>query len=514
VDIFGAEVRAVGPEQIAFVSFTRIACNEARDRVIDELGIPPRSLIWCRTIHSAALKLLGGSVLAERDDDDDDGSKIVSDAQIRKFALQHGYRLTAKRPEDEEDGVPEGDDLFRRVYELSKILCVGIEDALRMLSRVAGPVSRERAHLYAARYDAFKQKHRLIDFNDMISRCFELQLFPPIEVLILDEAQDSGPDHQRLLEMWASRCNRVYVAGDDDQAIYGFSGGSSSWLSKLAELCQTEILAQSFRVPRIVHRMAQDIIGRVQQRVPKLYRPSDLDGEIDVIALDGLAARVAGVEDVLVIARTWRELAHAKRALQRAGVPFLCRGRPKWSPLGDADLVAAVQAALDLVDGQRVSPRAFEALLKMVPSGPLAPRRLAVKARAKENQHWMDASAMAEWELSGLLEALRRDPVGPLTASPAHAAMSTLVRHHHGRLPRAFVRLSTIHQAKGTEADVVAVLSSWGSRPARSLSGTATARDCEHRLAYVAVTRTRKRLLLVRPRVAARAYPWPRVMVG
>jgi DNA helicase II / ATP-dependent DNA helicase PcrA len=46
-------------------------------------------------------------------------------------------------------------------------------------------------------------------------------------VLFVDEFQDVSPLQFALYELWARTHERVYVAGDDDQTIYGFQGAAS-----------------------------------------------------------------------------------------------------------------------------------------------------------------------------------------------------------------------------------------------------------------------------------------------
>jgi superfamily I DNA/RNA helicase len=57
------------------------------------------------------------------------------------------------------------------------------------------------------------------------------------------------------------------------------------------------------------------------------------------------------------------------------------------------------------------------------------------------------------------------------------------------------ITISTIHQSKGGEADNVALITDMGK-----LSWENSHKDEENRVWYVAVTRTRQNLMLIRPR--------------
>ena len=47
------------PEDIAFVSFSRKAAEEARTRAASALGMNPDQMVWFNTLHSMAFQFLG-----------------------------------------------------------------------------------------------------------------------------------------------------------------------------------------------------------------------------------------------------------------------------------------------------------------------------------------------------------------------------------------------------------------------------------------------------------------------
>ena len=51
--------RGTAPDKIAFVSFSKKAAQEARDRATEKLGINEQQMIWFRTLHSFAFNQLG-----------------------------------------------------------------------------------------------------------------------------------------------------------------------------------------------------------------------------------------------------------------------------------------------------------------------------------------------------------------------------------------------------------------------------------------------------------------------
>jgi hypothetical protein len=80
----------------------------------------------------------------------------------------------------------------------------------------------------------------------------------------------------------------------------------------------------------------------------------------------------------------------------------------------------------------------------------------------------------------------------------------------HGESVEPSIRLTTIHGAKGREADTVVVLPDMTKATYEgSLDVRRGGAAAENRVAYVAVTRTRERLVLVHPR-GSMAYDYPR----
>ena len=51
--------RGTPPDKIAFMSFSKKAAQEARDRAAEKLGINEQQMMWFRTLHSFAFNQLG-----------------------------------------------------------------------------------------------------------------------------------------------------------------------------------------------------------------------------------------------------------------------------------------------------------------------------------------------------------------------------------------------------------------------------------------------------------------------
>ena len=72
----------------------------------------------------------------------------------------------------------------------------------------------------------YKQKMHLLDFNDLIKQAIKSDKFPKFKAIFIDEAQDLSPLQWQLYDKLRENCEDMYLAGDDDQAIFAWAGAS------------------------------------------------------------------------------------------------------------------------------------------------------------------------------------------------------------------------------------------------------------------------------------------------
>jgi superfamily I DNA/RNA helicase len=95
---------------------------------------------------------------------------------------------------------------------------------------------KEALNIFLRKIDTYEHYKRsggensFIDFTDMIGRAIDEVEFPPLDILILDEAQDFTPLQWSVIYKMCDNVKRIYLAGDDDQAIYRWNGGRSKVL--------------------------------------------------------------------------------------------------------------------------------------------------------------------------------------------------------------------------------------------------------------------------------------------
>src|SRR3990167_313713 len=249
-------VSVVGAENIVLCSFTRAAARELAGR---DMPIPARNVA---TLHALAFRALGAP-------------KIITPENKwgKLFQEKTGLRLDA-RPER---GQPTDAPLER----------------LGLLRAQMVPLTDARAHAvqtFAQQWSDFKREHNLSDFDDLIHDAAVACPHAPGRptVFIVDEGQDLNPAQFRLCRAWGAAAGHTFLlAGDPDQTLYQWTGASPDSMTLAAGACcdKRAVLRQSYRVPRAVHAVAQQIVTRIPVRDEAEYRPRAEEGAVERIDL-------------------------------------------------------------------------------------------------------------------------------------------------------------------------------------------------------------------------------------
>ena len=523
MDILDEELRTVEASDIALVTFTRAGAREARERALQQLPLTDDDLVWFRTIHSMAFRLLE----LKRED-------VLSAKDIREFADRYGYHVSVHQRSDNEDEVPEftgqsEDDWLFSTYDYTRNVMQPAQNAPAKLPTRDDDApghpsiqdSQERLQRYrefVERYKEFKGELGKNDFHDMLESCLGVLERPPVSVAIIDEAQDLSPIQIALAEKWFAPCKRVYVAGDDDQTIFSWAGADPTWVIGLSKTAETvDILDQSYRVPQMAHALAQEIIERNDNRVPKTYHPREERGDLHI--MHPLEAAIALRKDerrAFVLARNWYILEDFAKDLTHRGVPFIVEHHPHWSPLGRPKVIDAVRVAMRLRDGRPVSRVGLEKLLDFIPSlsGPKGHkvRHLphGFKKKVSElSRNEVDVATLREWGFGKILDAItEHGPTSVLLRNVKQERKDAIQRliDTTGEIPHPRVTLTTMHRCKGRERPVVVLLSDMSKSSWEEYMDGA---ESENRVAYVAVTRTKETLVVCRP-TTDYSYPYAR----
>ena len=342
-------------------------------------------------------------------------------------------------------------------------------------------------------YVDLKHRRGVIDLDDVLQRAIDLLegdremaevLAWRFRHLLVDEAQDLNPLQHRLIDLLRRGHDDLFLVGDPLQAIYAFNGADPALLVDVGErFAGVEIirLATNHRsTPQVVE--AGRHIVTVAGMTPTTERSSSTEGPaVTVLATEDEDAEAAAVvrwaqrldpelvrrQQVAVLARTHVQLKRIAAALDAGGIERYERLDSPGSPY---------RPPLDAAVRQRSAPDlrrwAHDLLEELDTDDPPSASSIEV------------ATAVFDY--------LREQPLGDGFGFRTWVTTTD----PFGRREHAGVELLTFHGSKGREWQAVAVTGvETGLVPHRSAT-TAAARAEEARLAYVAVTRATRDLLI------------------
>lgn len=296
-----------------------------------------------------------------------------------------------------------------------------------------------------------------VDFDDMI--------FLPVvngwrpkqyKHLLLDETQDLNPCQLELVRLAKAGSGRIVAVGDQNQAIYGWRGAGSNVMDNLVRELNAQVLPLTvgYRCGRVITELAREVVSD--------YKAHENNGEGAIKHVED--AREAAPGD-MYLSRTNAPLISVWKDLTRRGVPATIRGKDIAKVLGRMIENSNAETTTELRTWLIAETEKREKL-------------------AKENE---DRKALNTWlDYQSCLVSLSEDHD---LVSDLRTRLDSLFSKA-GKIDSRKVVLSTVHKAKGLEADRVFV-------------DTATFRrgetQEEENLWYVAITRAKAVLFLVSP---------------
>lgn len=121
----------------------------------------------------------------------------------------------------------------------------------------------------------------IIDFTDMIYLPIIHNLeSPKFDIVFIDECQDINASQRQIMMNCLEPNNGRFIAvGDENQAIYGFAGADADSFKKLCQIPNTILLPLS-----VSYRCSTDIIDKVKAIVPNIEaKPEAIKGQVEYL---------------------------------------------------------------------------------------------------------------------------------------------------------------------------------------------------------------------------------------
>jgi DNA helicase-2/ATP-dependent DNA helicase PcrA len=453
------------PSRIAVFTFTKKAAGEARERAITRFGGDPDEYRYWSTIHSVAFRSLGLS----RD-------QMLIGKRLDRFGEEVGLEFNGGVDEDGRFPVYSRSvgDSYLRICTLAKSRQVSL---LEQWQDSDTDLPFWAVQRFSESLASYKSKHGLYGFDDLLETTH-----PGIEadLVLIDEVQDLSRQQINYVRRAVSDSAVIGLYGDDDQSIFVWAGADRGFMRNVR--ADRTVLGRSWRLPRSIKSLADVVINRCYMRIAKTWEARDEEGSVDWVGGIGDADLLNG-RSWLLLARHRRQLADLVGECRRQGVVYQLHN--KWS--NEDDDVRAARSYEHLRGGKRVLATEARRVARSI-SGMPEPSRLDGECG------WVDLSwperitPKTDW-MAGL------DRLGP----SSREYIRELRRNNEPLHGPGRVKVSTVHGAKGGEADDVFLLTDIGRRTARQ---AASDPDAETRVMYVGMTRARHRLLLAQPQTA------------
>ena len=471
------------PERIAFISFSVKAANEGKNRAHARFGLSFEEMPYFCTSHAFCKRNMGIS-------------QVVNGRDIFEFLEEYQFNLTRKYPNNAKAIRSVVQDPYFEIIERAKTNChslkderlsLGVEERKGVVPHMLEPL--------AEAWESFRLSRTpvIYSFADMIVSFLEDGTIPPLDLLIVDEAQDLAELNWRLVDKLATQAQKTFIAGDDDQAIYEWNGARPERFVQYKG--KKVILNQSYRIPEQVHPIAKRISERIISREPKEYKPRQEQGTVsNVTSIDSLPLKKG---ELLIMASCDYMLTdtakgyNIRKFLIDNGYPFvhnhfryiphrMVSAIDTWKKIKTEEITLSELDDLYFHLGKQGVKRGFISRVAQEPD----------KGQKISLQEAIDNYGLKEEIINKTWKELFNKSIDVERRSFIEKAKKNN-EDLHGE-PR--IVISTIHQAKGGEAENVAVYLDLSKAQKRS---SVLQPDGLHRQFYVAVTRTIENLYFI-----------------
>lgn len=438
LNILSKELKTYSIEEIAYVSFTKEGVRQGKERAHKECNLAKNKMEYFRTLHSIAFKQANMNPL-----------DVMDKNKYKEFSEIVGMKFTGYYTEE----FRHNDDRYLFSIMLQR-------NNPKMAKKYLFDLDLVKLKFIREGYSNFKEQNQYYDYTDMIELFNQRNKHLPVKVAIIDEAQDLTTLQWEMILIAFKNCDKIYIAGDDDQAIYEWFGADVKYFLNIKG--NIKVLNKSYRLPNKILLFSKKITSLITQRAEKEYESSDENK-------DGQIIKIKMLKELLPIIKendeTWMFLSRNRYFLKSIE-----------SFLRENGIVFRNFNKLSIENEKVKAINVFEKMRKELSFMPNKPEYNFLKKHVKENMDfrkpWYNNF---EWSYDELL--YYRDIISNKTD-----------------LKKVRVRLETIHAVKGDEADNVVLVRDITKQVYLNLQNNP---DSEHRVFYVGATRTKKNLYIL-----------------
>ena len=459
----------VRPDKLGYVAFTKKAANEALVRAVSKFGYDPKELTYFRTLHSLCYSWLGMT-----------RSDVMARNNLRDFSRIIGERINSAWDGENIMSLASKGDKMLFLENMARCQCMGHRETW---NNADSNISWMHFDWFIKNYFKYKEANFLIDYTDMLEMFIKSKGKPNLDVLIIDEAQDLSTLQWKCVEKLAEGVEHVFIAGDDDQAIYRWAGADVDYFINLKG--NHTYLRQSYRVPRKVHDIALGVVKRIRNRKEKVWQPRVEEGSVSYHTSFEHVDLSSG--EWLFLARNNYLLNSVEKHLKLSGRVFQKNNKPSVSE----NLVNSIKDWEFLRKGHKISAERIRKVFGYMKAGK------GVKTGYKTLKTVRGDAQLGIQELKkdhGLLTDRIWHESFELIGNTQREYLISCLRKGE-KLVSSKIKLNTIHAAKGGECENVVLITDLATKTWEELYNNP---DNECRAFYVGVTRTKNNLHIIK----------------
>ncbi len=201
-------------------------------------------------------------------------------------------------------------------------------------------------------YEAHKERNEKIDFDDMMSGCYNLlrkektvldKWRAKYKYILIDEFQDINRAQYECVKMLSFPHNNVFAVGDDDQSIYSFRGSRPEFMLDFPEYykgCKKVCLDTNYRSTDQIITLSEKLIAKNKTRYEKSIHGTGRKGPVPAVFVnkndreeaDRIVETIAALHErgvpyksMAVIYRNNLSSNPYSRRLIKRGIPFFLK---------------------------------------------------------------------------------------------------------------------------------------------------------------------------------------------
>ena len=451
--------------KICACTFTVSAKDEMKERV---KALLPQDLLWkvkCSTIHSLAFDHIG----AKKHFMVNSLYEFAKDQGERSLIINDRIPMNAKTPLEQAIAH----------YHIARTQ-MNTGDL-----RLPVNMTEDLYQHYIKQFELFKDERKMYDYTDVLLRYLDEGEPFDYQIAIIDEAQDLSmlqvavTDKMFTSFVHGGSCEDLIAAGDDDQTIYAFAGVRAKDFQDW-KCDKMVVLERSYRFgPTILH-YSQHVLDRMETRISKSYLPSDRKSTVTISNEFNPESDLFPYVSCAILHRNGYMVKKSRTMLDTLGVTYSGKG----SPFSFAKAMKSIRCWEEWRVGVQMYASNLHTMAEFIPDSMNIDR---MEDRGRKTMAPPCPFPLLPW-------------FKVLDLPFAETYMN--VQRKYGLqylLAPPKIEVTTIHQAKGGEWDKVIIITDVSTATWKELQ-FGKDKDAEHRVWYVAITRAKYDLQIIRPK--------------